>query len=612
MPRLGLANPSILHGLLSLSAYYEVFLSRSKSTGSNYDNSSEQQMMALALNQYDTAVRGSIAHTSNDSCEDLFMSLASCVLLLSIEVLFVNQILPHLTNEILSLKVVRCQTASTITLLEHTSQLLDELDRNQACLAHHDRQSATESMRAFLGRLSYQACWVRTWIIKLTWCLVATMVKRRISQLILEQLGGDLNESVHSRAQNASSLCTWPIDDLLTFTSYLEAREYFFHISLHQYSMPIQLTMARFHAWSQAIDALAEADDSQFPPLEYKALKLYRAHLEVELNAHLHGQIDNPLIWDRYTAKFRAIIGLAIDMQDMVPDSTATMSLQMSIGTVAVLSCTAMRCRDPDIQRKALYVLDNRFVQEGLLASSYVAAVARSVVEVEERGRQVRSCHDIPKEARVVHILPNQKRRKVLPGLSNGLSWEPHEILSQLLISGCRTVQIKCQILRSFRFGTVRLSKPYLEYLLKHSTTIWMKECRGLHRGSRYTYICSYPACVCVRSISLNLQLYITAPMKKRLPLHRRSTAGNIKYYFRKWGDTHSLTQMQSVYLKDLPELVTMLMLACTPTKIKKATIGRGILDIDMAYWRRLVIISNQISGARGYSQLGRKYGEEI
>lgn len=206
------------------------------------------------------------------------------------------------------------------------------------------------------------------------------------------------------------------IDSAFVFTSLLDAREALIRISLGLLSLPLGLVAERFRAWCSTFDKFCFENQSQLSGLrEMRTLKLlgvYKKYMEVELEVRAVSSLDDPSVWDSYCPDFSAMVDklrqiLAMDHAEPgeshhIPEP----HFQMEVGVIAALYGTIIRCRDPMIRRRALVTLESSDIQEGLWNSKRGSAISRRVMELEEQGQHISTCGDIPKEARIIKVIP--------------------------------------------------------------------------------------------------------------------------------------------------------------------------------------------------------------
>lgn len=198
----------------------------------------------------------------------------------------------------------------------------------------------------------------------------------------------------------------WPGDGRLSFRSLLDAREAFIGISIGRLCLANNIVDERFLTWRRALDDFAKDCRSWTPgeDLAYQVLRLYDAYLAIEMKAKEQGRLADPLVWDQFNAEFGTIVSRIIQLRGAAKRPRADPYFQLSIGSVGLLCFVATRCRDPVIRRRALSTLEAGHLQDGLLNSVYVSAIARRMIEREEQGSRVTSCNDISAEARILRV----------------------------------------------------------------------------------------------------------------------------------------------------------------------------------------------------------------
>lgn len=198
----------------------------------------------------------------------------------------------------------------------------------------------------------------------------------------------------------------WPHDGNLSLRSWYEARDSFIEISIGRLFFSNNIIKERYHIWRRAIYKLANDEGQSIPTGDatYQVLRLYDAYLAIEMEAGKQGRLADSLVWDQFRDDFNTIVDCSIQVLGAARGSTAEPYFQLSMGSIALLGFVATRCRDPVIRRRAVATLESSYLQDGLYNSLYVAAVARRMIELEEKGHQVISSKDIPVEARIVRV----------------------------------------------------------------------------------------------------------------------------------------------------------------------------------------------------------------
>ena len=116
-------------------------------------------------------------------------------------------------------------------------------------------------------------------------------------------------------------------------------------------------------------------------------------------------QSETEMIYDRFTSTFEKMIELA-ELQNThhKPRSGQRFVYRLDPGSMGPLFYIITHCREPQIRRRALHLLqDNHYIQ-GLWDSVATSLSLEKMMNIEEEGRVVESCQDIPESARVRKI----------------------------------------------------------------------------------------------------------------------------------------------------------------------------------------------------------------
>lgn len=156
------------------------------------------------------------------------------------------------------------------------------------------------------------------------------------------------------------------------------------------------------YEWKRIFDTLIE--ENQFGKKEdtnlpIKSMQIH--HILAEIMTETF-QAGNEKIYDRFTAKFAKLVELAEShgIQD-TPRPGQRLVYRLDLGLIGPLYFTTHHCRDPIIRRKASNLLQRTHHIQGLWDSVLAAVIVQKFIEIEERGRTVRSCDDVPESARV-------------------------------------------------------------------------------------------------------------------------------------------------------------------------------------------------------------------
>lgn len=265
---------------------------------------------------------------------------------------------------------------------------------------------------------------------------------------------------------NSIEFSIWPnisidLDQPVVFKSLTEAREmlevYTYHYRQHSSELTIRNTqlnpqhsdssavpitvvtndavvlrdtaLALLARWSTALDQFLESRGDSLSERERRGaatLKLRELDSFLALNAHpSEGNLmtDEQSVWDKFCPTFEHMVALGESISASYSSSSSTASpssLPLSPRSMqstqtfsldnGLLSCifnVATHCRDPFLRRRAIHVLRNSTIQEGVWNSAVMASIAEKWVEIEEEGLgTIRSCADVPVAARLMEILP--------------------------------------------------------------------------------------------------------------------------------------------------------------------------------------------------------------
>ena len=156
------------------------------------------------------------------------------------------------------------------------------------------------------------------------------------------------------------------------------------------------------YEWKRIFDTLIEEkqfDRKEDTNLPIKSMQIH--HILAEIMTETF-QAGNEKIYDRFTAKFAKLVELAEShgIQD-APRPGQRLVYRLDLGLIGPLYFTTHHCRDPIIRRKACNLLQRTHHIQGLWDSVLAAVIVQKFIEIEERGRTVRSCEDVPESARI-------------------------------------------------------------------------------------------------------------------------------------------------------------------------------------------------------------------
>jgi hypothetical protein len=172
---------------------------------------------------------------------------------------------------------------------------------------------------------------------------------------------------------------------------------------VNQQQMHEQRALTRaFHKWKMAFTTMMQK------PAKSVEISDARAPLALQINYHtsitwiLSCLARNETVYDEHSASFEASVNaaekiLAISAQAAKSSSPEIFSLDAEV--VPAIYWTAMRCREPNIRRRAMAILSNYPTKEGMWGhGERQYQIAKLLLEIEERPRL-----HLPVEERIPH-----------------------------------------------------------------------------------------------------------------------------------------------------------------------------------------------------------------
>ena len=157
--------------------------------------------------------------------------------------------------------------------------------------------------------------------------------------------------------------------------------------------------------WFVKFASLRNPDDIE----QRRATILLRLQFETTSILLAGALSDDECEFDKYTTTFEAIVSqceqlVALERFMMGNNSEHSKALMygFDLNVLPSLNATAFKCRDPELRRKAIALLNvgNRY--EGLWNGKTVARIAQETMEIEEAGLvNVACCTDIPRRNRM-------------------------------------------------------------------------------------------------------------------------------------------------------------------------------------------------------------------
>nr|POE51670.1 hypothetical protein CFP56_25877 [Quercus suber] len=105
-------------------------------------------------------------------------------------------------------------------------------------------------------------------------------------------------------------------------------------------------------------------------------------------------------IYDDYISDFRSIVELVEQANSSVDSHRRQISFGIDGGLVDIIKFVGIKCRDPNLRRRALQMLCSGGRIEGDRTASIPGEILRTQIELEERGLDVSLCEDVPETNR--------------------------------------------------------------------------------------------------------------------------------------------------------------------------------------------------------------------
>lgn len=178
-------------------------------------------------------------------------------------------------------------------------------------------------------------------------------------------------------------------------------------ISEELHTVNVKVTEARtsLQQWFTSYDVLKEPKDYE----SRRAKVLLRLQAETAFLLLAAVQLDDECGFDEHTDTFRMIVDLCerlVDLESSLlgrdPTNPEVFTYGFDLNILPPLNIAAFKCRDPQIRRRAIALLNvgNRY--EGLWNCKTVARIAQKTMEIEEAGlAEIRGCTDVPGECRL-------------------------------------------------------------------------------------------------------------------------------------------------------------------------------------------------------------------
>ncbi|KAL1890736.1 hypothetical protein Sste5346_008061 [Sporothrix stenoceras] len=444
-----LSQDCIRHALVSLSAHHERYsrpragvpaISSTTDVG-NANIGRADAERAFAIKQHNLAIQSLLA--CGDPSKALHVHLVSCLIFICIEAL-------------------QGELRSAIRLFKHGLSMIDELNRRTGILGETiggskgptnpppvtevttdtsantsaSTSASSSSTSSPLPSPSPPTPTTPSFSDSIVNAVVA-FLNRFAVQVAL--LAGDIDPDVSIGVMaGASSKPT--LSPQTRFHSLLEARESILNLAIHVISGSpgalfgdgfLESGVLMLSWWTAAFDRMV---DERGPSLSKRGIALLELHKRY-LAAHL--KLPNPSNsderWDNHVAEFLELVSWAERALEPdvptpgAPNPAAKIGLptfHMDLGVIPVMFSTVLRCRDPEVRRRALAVLRNHRLQEGIWDSSLTLRAAERIVMLEESSIAITAAAGANRKPQrvksvMVHMDPNEKVATLQYGLED-------------------------------------------------------------------------------------------------------------------------------------------------------------------------------------------------
>ena len=229
----------------------------------------------------------------------------------------------------------------------------------------------------------------------------------------------------------------------IRFIRVLKDRRYDRLISPEHYARQSEL-LRQLDIWSSALDTILFSD--KITERDLDAAKTLRIHLIIAQLWLKSATMPEECANDQWTTEFDAAVSLAEDIHSIhgTEEQQANADYSTFLFDMEVISplyYVALRCRHPQVRRRAIQVLKKSRRREGLWDSEMAAAIAERDMEIEEANLSAFDGSELPpEEVRIhdIHILSEagilvKKHDLIFYGKPNGID-EPWQIWKEQLV----------------------------------------------------------------------------------------------------------------------------------------------------------------------------------
>ncbi|OAQ70925.2 C6 zinc finger domain-containing protein [Pochonia chlamydosporia 170] len=237
----------------------------------------------------------------------------------------------------------------------------------------------------------------------------------RISTQVFLAIGGDIDHKLADIISPMLKIRSATMARKITLSSIQEARDTLLKLAL-QYRRDMTMAQSkalgvRFDSWIEAFDEFRKTiDKNTLNATDRRAfalLELHKRYLYINIAALNQPDREDPSMWDLWTDKFREMIEFAVEAGGFDAAEAPTdqqPQFYMEIGILPALFFLSAKCRDPEVRRRAIEIMESNHIQEGIWNSEMAAKVAKKVMALEEGEFMVKSSNDIDDLARVRRV----------------------------------------------------------------------------------------------------------------------------------------------------------------------------------------------------------------
>ncbi|KAF7197367.1 hypothetical protein HII31_01177 [Pseudocercospora fuligena] len=146
--------------------------------------------------------------------------------------------------------------------------------------------------------------------------------------------------------------------------------------------------------WTDAIDQMTQsADDTPTSGKSRRLLQVSLLFAKILVETY---PVQHETDYDRHVQDFENMVTLV--EQNLASGSSNALDISFGVddGLADILGFVGHKCRDPQIRRRAVSLLMHSNRVEGDRNSTNTGEILKVHIDLEERGRRVTACHDVP------------------------------------------------------------------------------------------------------------------------------------------------------------------------------------------------------------------------